>query len=371
MLVVLIVASGRGAAAQVDASLGLGVGTVRFPDTTSGGQRVSFSSTTFSPAFRYASSAVALDFTGSIASLPNAGWSSQGRADLWGTTAPLRDGLRLAGEGIVAGTTHSHGEQTAAASGLAELLWSAPAWGFGVGAGPSSGWIGDSLPVVALHTRARAWWRPPRDAGYTEWQVSLEPTHFLGEWFTDAAATVTLERGSAVVSLSTSARLLGTVAGSKAAASAFVQVFLAPTVSLELGGGSVLNDPYQGLPRAGFVTLGVRLHASPRARRVALDPAWPPLVPERRGDSLVVRFRMEGARAVAIAGDWNAWRPVALRRVRGSGSVGGDEWEGTLLLRRGLYHFNLQVDGREWVVPSGVATVPDGLGGMVAVLIVP
>src|SRR5216117_2597764 len=71
------------------------------------------------------------------------------------------------------------------------------------------------------------------------------------------------------------------------------------------------------------------------------------------------------ARSVAIAGDWNAWQPVRLR------PLGDDVWEGTLVLRRGLYHFNLQVDGSDWVVPNGVATVPDGLGGMVAVLLVP
>jgi len=29
------------------------------------------------------------------------------------------------------------------------------------------------------------------------------------------------------------------------------------------------------------------------------------------------------------------------------------------------------VDGADWVVPNGVAAVPDGLGGMVAVLVVP
>jgi hypothetical protein len=74
---------------------------------------------------------------------------------------------------------------------------------------------------------------------------------------------------------------------------------------------------------------------------------------------------MPGARSVAIAGDWNAWQPARLR------ALGDDVWEGALVLRRGLYHFNLQVDGSDWVVPNGVAAVPDGLGGMVAVLIVP
>src|SRR5207249_6663182 len=65
---------------------------------------------------------------------------------------------------------------------------------------------------------------------------------------------------------------------------------------------------------------------------------WPPLVPERRGDSVVVRFSFEGAKAVAIAGDWNAWQPVPLR------PLAGDEWEGAFLLESGLYHFNLLVE---------------------------
>ena len=52
-------------------------------------------------------------------------------------------------------------------------------------------------------------------------------------------------------------------------------------------------------------------------------------------------------------------------------SLGDQLWEGALRLTRGVYHFNLLVDGSDWVVPNGVATVSDGMGGMVAVLIVP
>jgi hypothetical protein len=74
---------------------------------------------------------------------------------------------------------------------------------------------------------------------------------------------------------------------------------------------------------------------------------------------------MPDAHSVAIAGDWNAWQPLPLR------GLGDDLWEQALALRRGVYHFNLLVDGSNWVVPNGVATVPDGMGGMVAVLIVP
>src|SRR5207244_7877354 len=108
------------------------------------------------------------------------------------------------------------------------------------------------------------------------------------------------------------------------------RVFSQPRGARALGGGSSLSEPSQGLPRAGFVTLGVRFHRSPRPPPPTAAPQWAPLVPEPRGDSLVVRFRMPDARSVAIAGDWNAWQPVQLRLL------GEDVWEGTLVLRRGL-----------------------------------
>jgi hypothetical protein len=41
-----------------------------------------------------------------------------------------------------------------------------------------------------------------------------------------------------------------------------------------------------------------------------------------------------------------------------------------MVLAPGTYHFNLLVDGNDWVVPGGVAVVSDGMGGLVAVLTV-
>ena len=362
LLIVLAAGLGVGpAGGQARASFGVGAGTVRY----SGG--TSFSSASFSPGLQYGSATVAADASGSFASLPDGVWSSQGRGDLWVTSPPLVGAWRVGAEGILAGTSRTDGGWTTAAHGLGELLWSRPGWGFGLGAGPSSGWIANQGSVAALHTRARAWWRPGGGGGpgRTDWQLSVEPTRFLDAWFTDASAGVVLERGPVIASLSTTVRISGSY-GSKGAGSAFVQFFLRPSVSVELGGGSYLSDPYQGLPRAGFVTVGVRVHATPHARPPDPKlPTWSPLIPESNGDSLVVRFRFDSVSAVAIAGDWNQWQPVLL------GSLGASLWEGTLALKRGLYHFNLLVDGTDWVVPNGVATVPDGLGGMVGVLLVP
>jgi len=345
------------APAQTQASLGVGVGTVR---TETGS---SFSAASLSPSLRYATSTLVAQASSFVASLPAGEWAGHGRLHLWGTTPRVAGRFRLGAEGILAGTTRTGGAWTAAAHGLGELLWSAPQWGFGLGAGPSSGWIAnDPTRFVALHTRARAWWRPRGPGGTTEWQASIEPTRFVGAWFTDLGAGVTLRRGPATLSLSTDARL-SQVYGSTGAGSAFLQVFVGPVVSLELSGGSYLREPYQGFPRGRFFSFGARI-GSARPARAAASGKPGPLVPQQRGDSVVVQFRFRGVRTVAITGDWDGWQAHPLR------PVGSDLWEGAFVLARGRYHFSLLVDGRNWVVPAGVATVPDGSGGMVAELLV-
>jgi len=352
-LVPLLILGARTLAAQGDVTLGLGAGTVRY----TGG--ASFSTASVSPAAQFESPTLTAAGSASLASLPQGVWSTQGRGDVWAASAPFAARLQLAGEVLAAGTTRGDGGWSAAAHGIGEVLWAAPRWGVALGAGPSAGWIESTPSVTALHLRARGWWQTgPTIAAV----ASVEPTWFLGAWFTDVTTGLTVTRGRVTASFWTQARLSAAY-GSTAAGNALLQAFLTPAIAIELGGGSYLRDPYQGLPRTGYGTLGVRLHARPPITR---PPArWAPLIPTPRGDTLIVRFRLSGARTVAIAGDWNAWQPAPLR------AMGGDLWEGVVTMRSGLYHFNLLVDGTEWVVPHGVATVSDGLGGLVGVLTVP
>src|SRR3989454_9051257 len=173
--------------AQTQASLGVGVGTVRFPGGTS------FSSATFAPALEYGTEARYGSVAGSLASLPGGAWSLQGRADVWAATRPLLGRVRLGAEGIWAGTTRTDGGWTAVAHGIGEALWWNAKWGVGIGAGPSGGWVKDAPSVAAFHARARAWWRAGPEA---TWQLALEPTHFLGAWFPDVSGGGPLERGA-------------------------------------------------------------------------------------------------------------------------------------------------------------------------------
>src|SRR5207253_10581006 len=120
-------------------------------------------------------------------------------------------------------------------------------WGAELGAGPSPGRISGELPVTALHTRARVWWRPSDAVTSPTVQLSVEPTHFPDGWFTDAGAGATMERGRAGVSPWTVGRLSSTYVPT-AAGSAYLQVFVTPRVSLAVGGGGSLWHPDPVLP---------------------------------------------------------------------------------------------------------------------------
>jgi len=216
----------RPAAAQTQASFGLGAGTVRY------GGGTSFSSATFSPAAGFASPNLVAD----VSDRSRLCQGRRGRVRAEGTSGsrPLRcsTGGVLDG-GFVAGTSRTDGAWTAAAQGIGELLWSRPRWGMGLGVGPAGGWIANDTPVAALRVRARAWWR----TGGPDLQLSIEPTHFPGAWFTDASVGAVFEHGPAIASIWTTVRLSG-VYGSSGAGSAFVQLFVTPTIALEVGGAA-------------------------------------------------------------------------------------------------------------------------------------
>ncbi len=89
--------------------------------------------------------------------------------------------------------------------------------------------------------------------------------------------------------------------------------------------------------------------------------------PNLRATQVVARlaYRAPLAREVAVAGDFNGWRPEAARMRRGQSGV----WTVEIPLAVGKrYEYMFVVDGR-WVTdPSAPASVDDGYGGRNAVL---
>ena len=341
--------------AQRSASLGAGAGVVRYP----GGS--SFSPLALSPSAQQFSTWSYISLGGSVSLLDDGEWAAQARGDFWTVIARRSKRTQIALSGSAAGSTRTDGLGAGSALALLEVVHGHGA----AGAGAVTGLIEGLSGVTALRLRARAWWQPRNPPA--QLSLTVEGNRFLEAWYTDIIGGLNFDRGEdrIVASLWVSGRISATY-GSSAAGSASIQYYLTPTLALEASGGSYLADPYQGLPRAGYVSAGIRLFTARRALQTSApapsQPVLQPLIAQHRGDTLVVRFRMPAARSVAIAGNWNAWTPAPVR------SLGNDIWEATLQLAPGVYYFNLVIDGDEWVVPGGVATVPDGMGGLMAVL---
>lgn len=92
------------------------------------------------------------------------------------------------------------------------------------------------------------------------------------------------------------------------------------------------------------------------------------LLPAPRSESGRVAIRVPvadaPAGAVAIAGDFNEWRPVPMLRE-------GGDWVIRLPLDPGVYTYSFRSETGQWFVPSSVpGRRDDGFGGHVAVLVV-
>ncbi len=142
---------------------------------------------------------------------------------------------------------------------------------------------------------------------------------------------------------------------------------VAPTVSIEMEGGKYPAD-ITGFNHGLFLTAGVRVGLT----RGALEgggartrPSGSVMRMERlRGGGVRLVFAVDDARDVALAGEWNDWTPMPLRR-RDDG-----RWDGVVRLAPGAHRFSLVVNGQRWMVPAGVPTLPDDFGGQVGLLVV-
>jgi hypothetical protein len=141
--------------------------------------------------------------------------------------------------------------------------------------------------------------------------------------------------------------------------------------TLEAQAGSYPRD-LSGFTEGSFLSVGVWLGGGLR-RRLSGLASGPPLPSSSEHGVTVesvetgrqrVTFIVPGARNVAIAGEWNDWTPVALEHLEGT------RWRANLALRQGAHRFSLVVDGRRWVVPPGVASLPDDMGGRVGLLVI-
>jgi hypothetical protein len=344
---VVTLTPGRGSA-QTVISLGAGVGTVRASDGPA------FAAITMSPALRHTTAALFATVQTAVAALPDGDWNIQMNGDLWFNVRARRaSGAALAAS--FAGSALPHNAQAGSFALLAEAFGSTGTQGAAIAAGPVLGALTGSDAVAAARVRAR-WWK---QSAALQLALAAEPTALRGDWFTDVSGSATVERSRLMATLALTGRLTSD-GRSSGAGGLFAAWRLVDRWTLEASASGFLPDPFLGFPRAWTVGAGARVQLGPLPARLTrpITAAW-------NGDSIVVRVRVHALAGVALAGEWNDWTPVALRRVR------ADLWEGRVALAPGTYRFSLVLDRTRWLVPADVTTVPDDFGGTAGLLVVP
>ncbi|UCD24798.1 MAG: glycogen-binding domain-containing protein [Gemmatimonadota bacterium] len=144
-----------------------------------------------------------------------------------------------------------------------------------------------------------------------------------------------------------------------------VNFMLVPTALLEFAFGSYPKD-LVGFEQGTYASAGVRVNLSASARAPYRAPPPPPLsiqYEEVNRVRIVVHYP-GSASQLDIAGDWTDWDPLPMQLIA------PDLWEVITGLESGIYRYSLIVNGSEWVLPEGVPSEPDGLGGTVGLLVV-
>jgi len=112
------------------------------------------------------------------------------------------------------------------------------------------------------------------------------------------------------------------------------------------------------------ILLGVNVFSSERDAEAEADDSWLMLSMSTTGAR--VRISVEppqGARAVALVGDFTLWEPVVMRRS-------GREWTAEIDVPVGTHHYGFLVDD-EWYVPDDLHdVVPDEWGRESAILVI-
>jgi serine protease AprX len=125
--------------------------------------------------------------------------------------------------------------------------------------------------------------------------------------------------------------------------------------------------PVAELPalRQGYGVLDPRA-ALAAARREAHVSAVEAMGPRVEGDRVSFAYHDDAAESVAVAGDFNDWKPEPLE------PVGGGEWRTSRPAPPpGTHRYKLVVDGRRWVAdPGNGMRESDPYGGSNSVLVV-
>lgn len=312
----------------------------------------------FAPRLDFRSPGATFAFGGAFAIHDIGGYSFRGGPRLYAVSERLGGPLRFGVDAGLDGTLRTGAPWTAAADFIAEGVVLGRNFGLSAGAGFATGGPEGHGPVGAGRMRVRAW----GSLDWLEGLAAIEPVMLPGARYTELSF-----RGGIVLhdleALSAVTYRVGANQPTGAAVQTALRWFVNPLSAIELGLGSYLADPIQGLPSGRYGTLGVRVFAR-EWRPSTVSPVGGRGVVAADRQGVVLEFELPDAEVAEIAGDWNGWVPLPMERL------GDRRWRVVIPLERGVYHFNVRLDVVRWVVPDGVTTLDDGFGGKQGILIV-
>ena len=190
----------------------------------------------------------------------------------------------------------------------------------------------------------------------------------LQDHYTDAEATLGWTHGSLALEAGAGRRFGKAVRFTSWYVRGLLQ--LTSRVGLVATSGQFPVDVVSGLPSGSFTTLSMRINLrndSPRTRPSVSTPiSRSGFFEARRDDQNRTRISVlvPDAQAVEMMGSFSDWEPVLLV------PDGSGQWVLRMYLRPGLHEVNIRINGGPWMVPAGLPSVDDDLGGRVGVFLV-
>jgi hypothetical protein len=330
----------------------------RYADTVSGSAGV------FTTRFAWDGRRVAGTLDGSFSQFTSRTWAAQAAGSIFGIrllTSTIGLGVRADGDaGYIQGGTWS---ATGSAGPVVAMV--AGSWLFSAGAAFGAVRRVDRLSNASV-------------AGNVIVRRDFGPWSVQGGLAATRAGPTRIADGTLALQFRTPALTLSALAGARSGDlggrpwyQGRAALRVTSWATLEAEAGSYPRD-LSGFTDGRFVSVGVWLGGGLR-RRVSDLPSGASLsATAGRGVTVEtvetghqrVTFNVPGARDVAIAGEWNDWTPQALEHVEGV------RWRANLALSQGAHRFSLVVDGRRWLVPPGVVSLPDDMGGQVGLLVI-
>lgn len=369
-------ASPAAARAQPSASLDATVSSITFDDYLRSGVA------SLAPSARLEAGALSLETRGAISRFESGRMSAQGVAGARWLT-PVRGALR--GELRASGGVSWYDNLSPWLNDLqGEARLHATMAGRGVWVSDGRGRVVGALATVRIARAGAGAWT---QAGPGSVAISLVRTSTGRARYTDREAQARWPRGRLELAGVAGARRGATGSGATRWLALSAAWRLTTHASLVAAAGRYPPDAAEGTPGAEYATLGLRFTLRERAPRggrsllvgtgglAPLRSGLADETPRPEAGRFVVRslpggvttleIAMPGARLVEVMGDFTEWSSVPL--ARDADGV----WRLRALLAPGTHRVNIRIDGGEWRVPDGLASVGDDFGGAAGLLLVP